>query len=43
MSYYQAINDFITLDEWKIVYNDSEFRQFHESHLEMLGIEKSEK
>jgi glycosyltransferase involved in cell wall biosynthesis len=42
LSYNQAIFDFCNAQEWKIDYNNSDFKTLRKSHLDMLGMELSE-
>ena len=42
LSYNQAIFDFCNAEDWKVEYNNSDFKTLRKSHLEMLGMELSE-
>lgn len=42
LSFYEAIKDFTTSEEWKDEYNESEFKMFYKDFLEKLGGERTE-
>lgn len=43
VAYVRAVNDFMTLPEWKETYDNSEYKKLRESTLSELGLEKSER